>query len=73
MNPGAMCEFRKTLPLLSGVDHCVHLWLNLFLLPATLSDYHPWIPVSQTDGHDSPRLVDELVPGVAAVIDDVDA
>jgi len=28
-------------------------------------------PVAQADGHDAPRLVDEFVPGVAAVIDDV--
>ena len=29
-------------------------------------------PVAQSDGHDPPGLVDEAVPGVAAVIDDVD-
>ena len=28
-------------------------------------------PVAQSDGHDAPGLVDELVPGVAAVSDDV--
>src|SRR3954451_22684442 len=28
-------------------------------------------PVPEADGHDEPRLVDEAVPGVAAVIDDV--
>ena len=28
-------------------------------------------PVPQSDGHDAPRLVDELVPGVAAMVDDV--
>jgi len=28
-------------------------------------------PVAQSDGHDAPGLVDELVPGVAAVVDDV--
>src|SRR6266496_1931053 len=28
-------------------------------------------PVAQADGHDSPRLVDQLVPGVAAVVEDV--
>ena len=28
-------------------------------------------PLPQPDGHDAPRLVDELVPGEAAVIDDV--
>lgn len=28
-------------------------------------------PVSQTDRHDTPGLVDQLVPGVAAMIDDV--
>ena len=27
-------------------------------------------PVPEADGHDDPRLVDEAVPGVAAVIDD---
>ena len=31
----------------------------------------PVRPVSQTDGHDAPGLGDELVPGIAAVIDDV--
>ena len=25
-------------------------------------------PVSQADGHDAPRLIDELVPGVAAMV-----
>jgi hypothetical protein len=30
-------------------------------------------PVSQIDGQDGPALVDELVRGVAAVIEDVDA
>src|SRR6266496_2937898 len=28
-------------------------------------------PIAQADRHDGPRLVDEVVPGVAAVIDDV--
>ena len=28
-------------------------------------------PIAQADGHDCPRLVDEAVPGKAAVIDDV--
>ena len=28
-------------------------------------------PVSQADGHDAPRLIEELVPGVAAMVDDV--
>jgi hypothetical protein len=28
-------------------------------------------PVTQPDGHDAPWLFDELVPGGAAVIDDV--
>ena len=28
-------------------------------------------PVAQSDGHDAPRLFDEFVPGVAAMIDDV--
>src|SRR5579862_1009024 len=28
-------------------------------------------PIAQSDGHDAPRLVDELVPSIAAVIDDV--
>ena len=27
--------------------------------------------MTQADGHDVPRLVDELVPGEAAVIDDI--
>ena len=27
--------------------------------------------MAQTDGHDAPWLFDELVPGIAAVIDDV--
>jgi hypothetical protein len=28
-------------------------------------------PIAAGDGHDFPRLIDERVPGVAAVIDDV--
>ena len=28
-------------------------------------------PLPHSDGHDAPWLVDELVPGEAAVIDDV--
>jgi hypothetical protein len=28
-------------------------------------------PIAARDGHDFPRLIDERVPGVAAVIDDV--
>ncbi len=28
-------------------------------------------PIAHTDGHDSPGLIDELVPGVAAMVDDV--
>ena len=28
-------------------------------------------PIAQSDGHDAPRLLGELVPGVAAVSDDV--
>ena len=28
-------------------------------------------PLAQSDGHDAPELLDELVPGVAAVSDDV--
>jgi hypothetical protein len=28
-------------------------------------------PIAKPDGHDGPGLVDELVPGIAAVIDDV--
>ena len=28
-------------------------------------------PVAQSDGHDSPRLLDEAVPGLTAVVDDV--
>src|SRR5271154_1020105 len=28
-------------------------------------------PIAQADGHDGPWLVDELVPGVAAMIDDI--
>src|SRR6266550_77240 len=31
----------------------------------------PMCPIAQADGHDCPRLVDEAVPGKAAVIDDV--
>lgn len=27
--------------------------------------------LADSDGHDSPRLIDELVPGVGAVVDDV--
>jgi thiamine biosynthesis lipoprotein ApbE len=26
-------------------------------------------PIAQSDGHDRPRLIDELVPGVAAMLD----
>ena len=28
-------------------------------------------PIAQADGHDAPWLIDELVPGVAAVVEDV--
>ena len=28
-------------------------------------------PIAQPDGHDAPRLIDELVPRVAAMVDDV--
>jgi hypothetical protein len=28
-------------------------------------------PIAQCDGHDAPRLIDELVPGVAAMVEDV--
>lgn len=28
-------------------------------------------PLVQADGHDAPRLIDEPVPGEAAVVDDV--
>ena len=28
-------------------------------------------PITQADGHDRPGLIDELIPGVAALIDDV--
>ena len=28
-------------------------------------------PFAQSDGHDAPGLIDELVPGVAAVVDEV--
>jgi len=28
-------------------------------------------PLAQIDGHDAPRLIDEAVPGEAAVVDDV--
>ncbi len=28
-------------------------------------------PVAQSDGHDAPGLIDEFVPGAAAMIDDV--
>ena len=31
----------------------------------------PMGPVPQTDGHDGPWLVDEFVPSLAAVVDDV--
>ena len=28
-------------------------------------------PISQTDGHDGPRLIDEFVPGIATVVEDI--
>jgi hypothetical protein len=28
-------------------------------------------PITKSDRHDGPRLVDELVPGIAAVLEDV--
>jgi len=28
-------------------------------------------PIAESDGHDCPWLVDELVPGVAAMVDDI--
>ena len=31
----------------------------------------PMCPCAQSDGHDGPRLVDELVPGTAAMVDQV--
>ena len=38
----------------------------------TVSHYpSPMGPLPSSDGHDLPRLVDELVPGIAAVIEDI--
>jgi len=31
----------------------------------------PMRPLAQSDGHDAPRLVDELVPGITAVVDEI--
>ena len=28
-------------------------------------------PIAQTDGHDAPWLIDEVVPGIAAVIEEI--
>ena len=28
-------------------------------------------PISQSDGHDGPRLIDEFVPGIATVVEDI--
>lgn len=28
-------------------------------------------PLAQSDGHDAPGLIDEFVPSVAAVVDDI--
>ena len=28
-------------------------------------------PIAHTDGHDGPRLIDEVIPGIAAMVDDV--
>ena len=28
-------------------------------------------PIALTDGHDGPRLIDEVIPGIAAMVDDV--
>ena len=40
------------------------------LIPRTRR-LEPVGPFAHSDGHDPPRLIDELVPSVAAVIDDV--
>lgn len=39
------------------------------LIP-TLADQNPISPGPQADGHDAPGLVHELVPDVAALIED---
>ena len=28
-------------------------------------------PLAQSDGHDAPRLIDELVPGFATMVDEI--
>jgi hypothetical protein len=28
-------------------------------------------PLAQSDGHDAPRLIDELVPGLATMVDEI--
>jgi hypothetical protein len=28
-------------------------------------------PISQSDGHDGPRLIDEFVPSIATVVEDI--
>ena len=38
------------------------------LYPDSLSVTHS--PIAQSDGHDAPGSIDELVPGVAAMVDD---
>jgi hypothetical protein len=35
-----------------------------------LADWNPWA-LAHADGHDPPGLIDELVPSVATVVDDV--
>lgn len=37
----------------------------------TLIEIDPPGPVAHPDGHDGPGLVGELIPGIAAVIDDI--
>ena len=44
---------------------------NAGLTNATVHWSEPMRPLAQTDGYDAPRLIDELVPGEAGVIDDV--
>ena len=36
-----------------------------------LVDQDPWAQIAKADGHDPPGLIDEVVPSLAAVVDDV--
>jgi UDPglucose 6-dehydrogenase len=45
---------------------------NAFLATNTESHWSELVrPLTQSDGHDAPRLIDELVPGLATMVDEI--